>query len=87
LGCALDPTNPERNRGLVQPYVVKPIQRETKAFAKAVSCDTAGAVTLGTVSAVGATIVSPVASTVAGVGSGAYIQDRCNTKTQRRGNR
>ncbi len=79
LGCAVDPTNPERNGGVVQPYVVKPVQRETKAFAKAVSCDTAGAVTLGTVSAVGATIVSPVASTVAGIGSGAYIKDRCYT--------
>jgi hypothetical protein len=45
LGCALDPTNPKRNGGVVQPVIVKPIQRTVKRYAKQVSCTTAGAVT------------------------------------------
>lgn len=45
LGCALDPTNPERNGGVVQPRIVKPIQRAVKKYARRVACTTTGAVT------------------------------------------
>jgi hypothetical protein len=77
LGCAIDPTNPERNGGLVQPYVIKPIQKEAKAYARVTSCSAAGAVTFSTVSTLGATILSPVGSTTVGTVAGTSAYDRC----------
>ncbi|WP_434685824.1 hypothetical protein [Pseudanabaena minima] len=70
LGCALDPTNPERNGGIVQPYVVKPVQKAVKRYAARVTCGTAGAVT-------GAALASSGFGTGLTVVGGTLVSEGC----------
>ena len=70
LGCAVDPTNPARNGGVVQPVIVKPIQGAVKRYARRTACTTAGAVT-------GAALASSGAATSLTVIGGTLAADQC----------
>lgn len=76
LGCAIDPTNPKENGGIVKPVIVEPVIQVLTPVAREVSCVTVGAVSASAVTALGAVIVQPGVVAVSPY-AGMAVSGRC----------